>query len=101
MRDSVPSVRYSPVCNVLRQWKTLLIPTYRVYGLYDKNLSHARMLTTGSLSANEEEHDARSPDRGETAITENRGRRHIVLLVNATALGLAYPAACGIGAIGN
>ena len=28
MRDSVPSPRYSPVCNVLRQWKTLLIPTY-------------------------------------------------------------------------
>ena len=35
MRDSVPSVRYSPVCNVLRQWKILLIPTYRVYRLYD------------------------------------------------------------------
>ena len=31
MRDSVPSPRYSPVCNVLRQWKTSLIPTYRVY----------------------------------------------------------------------
>ena len=29
-RDSVPSPRYSPVCNVLRQWKTSLIPTYRV-----------------------------------------------------------------------
>ena len=35
MRDSVPSPRYSPVCNVLRQWKTSLIPTYRVYRLYD------------------------------------------------------------------
>ena len=35
MRDSVPSPRYSLVCNVLRQWKTLLIPTYRVYRLYD------------------------------------------------------------------
>ena len=35
MRDSVPSARYSPVCNVLRQWKTSLIPTYRVYRLYD------------------------------------------------------------------
>ena len=34
MRDSVPSPRYSPVCNVLRQWKTSLIPTYRVYRLY-------------------------------------------------------------------
>ena len=31
MRDSgVPCARYSPVCNVLRQWKTSLIPTYRV-----------------------------------------------------------------------
>ena len=29
MRDSVPSPRYSPVCNVLRQWKTSLILTYR------------------------------------------------------------------------
>ena len=27
MRDSVPSPRYSAICNVLRQWKTLLIPT--------------------------------------------------------------------------
>ena len=35
MRDSVPSARYSPVCNVLRQWKTSLIPTYRVYRLCD------------------------------------------------------------------
>ena len=35
MCDSLPSPRYSPVCNVLRQWKTSLIPTYRVYRLYD------------------------------------------------------------------
>ena len=26
MRDSVPSSRYSAICNVLRQWKTSLIP---------------------------------------------------------------------------
>ena len=43
MRESVPIARYSPVCNVLRQWKTLLILTYRVYRLYDyitnKNIS--------------------------------------------------------------
>ena len=39
MRDSVPSARYSPVCNVLRQWKTSLIPTYRVYRLYDSYYS--------------------------------------------------------------
>ena len=25
MRDSVPSLRYSPICNVLRQWQTSLI----------------------------------------------------------------------------
>ena len=30
MRDNVPSPRYSAICNVLRQWKTSLIPTYRV-----------------------------------------------------------------------
>ena len=35
MRDSLPSARYSPVCNVLRQWKTSLILTYRGYRLYD------------------------------------------------------------------
>ena len=35
MRGSVPSARYSPVCNVLRQWKTSLIPIYIVYRLYD------------------------------------------------------------------
>ena len=35
MRDSVPSPRYSAIYNVLRQWKTSLIPTYRVYRLYD------------------------------------------------------------------
>ena len=32
MRDSVPSARYSPICNVLRQWKPSLITLYRVYG---------------------------------------------------------------------
>ena len=35
MRESVPTAGYSPVCNVLRQWKTSLILTYRVYRLYD------------------------------------------------------------------
>ena len=35
MCDSLTSAIYSPVCNVLRQWKTSLIPTYRVYRLYD------------------------------------------------------------------
>ena len=37
MRDSVPSASYSSVCNVLRQWNIPLIPTYRVYRLYDIN----------------------------------------------------------------
>ena len=36
MRESVPTAGYSPVCNVLRQWKTSLILTYRVYRLYDR-----------------------------------------------------------------
>ena len=33
--DCVPSARYSIVCNVLHQWSISLIPTYRVYRLYD------------------------------------------------------------------
>ena len=39
MRDSVPNARYSSVCNVLRQWNISLIPTYRVYRLYDIDYS--------------------------------------------------------------
>ena len=35
MCDSVPSMRYSIVCNVLCLWRISLIPTYRVYRLYD------------------------------------------------------------------
>ena len=35
MRDSAPSARYSSVCNVLSLWRISLIPTYRVYQLYD------------------------------------------------------------------
>ena len=31
MRDSLPSARYSPICNVLRQWKTSLIPIYSLF----------------------------------------------------------------------
>ena len=42
MRESVPTARYSPVCNVLRQWKTSLILTYRVYRLYDIFVSMGR-----------------------------------------------------------
>ena len=35
MCDSVLIARYSSVCNVLRLWNISLIPTYRVYRLYD------------------------------------------------------------------
>ena len=35
MRDSVPSMRYLSVYNVLHLWRISLIPTYRVYRLYD------------------------------------------------------------------
>ena len=31
MCDSVPSARYSSICNLLRLWSISLIPTYRVY----------------------------------------------------------------------
>ena len=34
MRESVPAARYSPVCNVLRQWKTSLILTYSMDDIY-------------------------------------------------------------------
>ena len=34
-RVSVPSARYSSVCNVLCRWRIWLIPTYRIYRLYD------------------------------------------------------------------
>ena len=45
MRDSVPSASYSSVCNVLRQWNIPLIPTYRVYRLYDiESMIHANSL---------------------------------------------------------
>ena len=33
MHDSVPSARYSSVCNVLRQWRIWLIPTYSLLTL--------------------------------------------------------------------
>ena len=35
MRYSVLRARYSSVCNVLRQWRIWLIPTYRIYRLYN------------------------------------------------------------------
>ena len=50
MRDSVPSPRYSPVCNVLRQWKTPLIPTYRVYRLYEVLILYAHRRTNSSVN---------------------------------------------------
>ena len=31
MRDSVPSARYSPVCNVLRLWRIWLIPILLIF----------------------------------------------------------------------
>ena len=37
MRDSVPSARYSPICNVLRQWKTSLIES-TLYPVYTSDL---------------------------------------------------------------
>ena len=35
VRNSIPSVRYSSFFNVVRLWRISLIPTCRVYGLYD------------------------------------------------------------------
>ena len=51
MRDSVPSGSYSSVCNVLRQWNIPLIPTYRVYRLYDMYMyTSTRIYSTASPS---------------------------------------------------
>ena len=44
MRDSVLSMRYSSVCNVLCLWSISLIPTYRVYRLYDIRLHQIQFL---------------------------------------------------------
>ena len=49
MRDSVPSARYSSVCNVLRQWRIWLIPTYRVYRLYDKTIFNFKQPTISEV----------------------------------------------------
>ena len=47
MRNSVPSARYSPICNVLRQWKTSLIPIYRVYdSMIIDSIAHGTGLET-------------------------------------------------------
>ena len=54
MRESVPTARYSPVCNVLRQWKTSLILTYRVYRLYDY-IHTLHPILTARRSGHEEE----------------------------------------------
>ena len=35
MCESLHSASYSSICNVLRQWNISLIPTYRVYRLYN------------------------------------------------------------------
>ena len=45
MLDSVPSPRYSAICNVLHQWKTSLIPTYIESTDYDnlKNVSFGNL----------------------------------------------------------
>ena len=43
-RDSVPSARYSSVCNVLRLRRIWLIPTYRVYRLYDRRIQATKQV---------------------------------------------------------
>ena len=35
LKVCIPSARYSNICNVLRLWCVWVIPTYRVYQLYD------------------------------------------------------------------
>ena len=50
MRDSVPIASYSSVCNVLRQWRISLIPTYRVYDNYYYNKLNSRKILTVKFS---------------------------------------------------
>ena len=50
MCDSVPSARYSSVSNVLHLWDISLIPTYRVYRLYDIYLYIWRILHSSTVS---------------------------------------------------
>ena len=52
MRDSVPSASYSSVCNVLRQWNISLIPTYRVYRLYDTSLFLSNYVSQSCVEEN-------------------------------------------------
>ena len=47
MCDSVPSARYSSVCNVLRQWRIWLIPTYRVGIESTDSMINTRLSTSG------------------------------------------------------
>ena len=51
MCDSVPSARYSSVCNVLRLCRISLIPTYRVYRLYDYIYRQRMPLTSSERHA--------------------------------------------------
>ena len=51
MRDSVPSARYLSVCNVLCQWRIWLIPTYRVYRLYDTEDFSSSTVSVGLAQA--------------------------------------------------
>ena len=49
MGDSVPSARYSSVCNVLRLWNISLIPTYSVYRFYDTESDSMINYTLGTI----------------------------------------------------
>ena len=60
MRDSVHSPRYSAICNVLRQWKTSLIPT----------LKPKKHLKNEQISR-----DAAAKKRANTSIGVRRSRR--------------------------
>ena len=74
MRDSVPSASYSSVCNVLRQWNIPLIPTYRVYRLYDMFRTDAQPWISCSTGCPVEQPD--------------------VQLINGTPINAGYARAC-------
>ena len=53
MRESVPSARYSPVCNVLRQWKTsfiLIIESVDSISKDERGFPLTQYITNGRIS---------------------------------------------------
>ena len=73
MRESVPSASYSSVCNVLRQWNIPLIPTYRVYRLYDYCWSADTNCWGGGSGTDEPQHPEQAASVGRIVSDQRPG----------------------------